>query len=160
MPEESLSQVLAELEDSAFHRLQARLALLRAYVRHRAQHHLSDARAQEEIAEQFSQRALEVAPWVYDVYDSLSGRTLRRWEKQFEDGGLGKLIDRQGSRSRRSYTGYFDRGTELRKAAFHYLADHPDCTASDLMAELARHFPEEELPDLRTTQRFLARTNV
>ena len=157
MPEENLSQALAELEASAFHRLQARLAVLRAYLRYRTQHHLSDARAQEAIAEQFSRRTLSVAPWVYDVYDSLSGRTLRRWEKQLEDGGLAKLIDRQGSRSRRSYTGYFDPGTEMRKTAFHYLADHPDCSASELMEELARHFSEGELPDLRTAQRFLAR---
>lgn len=161
MPDDdALLQSVADLEATAFRRLQARLALLRAYARHRDEHQLSDSRAQEVTAKQYDRREVDVPSWVYDVYDSLSARTLRRWEKQLEKDGLAGLIDSHGRRSRRAYTSYFDPGTEMRRVVLHYLADHPDCTASDVMDELQRHFDETELPDLRTTQRFLSRMSA
>lgn len=160
MPDSSLLKALAGLEPSAFRRLQARLAILRAYVRHRERHHLSDAQAQDDISEQFSEQTLEIPRWVYDEYDSVSGRTLRRWEKQAEADGLEGLVDSHGRRSSRTYSSYFDPGTEMHRTALHFLADHPGCTAPDLLEELRRHFSEEALPDLRTVQRFLARINA
>lgn len=149
--------LIAELEDGGFRRLIARLAILRAYVQHREAHHLSDARAQEEIADAFSAREATLDDWVYDVYDSVTGRTLRRWENLLIDEGLAGLVDSHGRRSRRSYDSYFGTGSELRKIAFHYLADHPDCTGTELHDELARHVDDGDLPDLRTVQRFLSK---
>ncbi len=158
MPEtEDTLATLAGLEDAGFHRLQARLAILRAYAQHRAEHGLSDAAAQEEAARRYAARALEVAPWVYDAYATFSGRTLRRWEERLLAGGLQGLSDDHGPRSGRTYASYFDPGTELRKAALHFLADHPGCTSTDLLGELERRFPPEDVPDRRTVQRFLAR---
>lgn len=149
--------LLTELEDSGFRRLMARLAILRAYVRYRDANHLSDARAQEEVAEAFSAREADLDDWVYGVYDSVTGRTLRRWENQLKEGGIAELTDSHGRRSRRSYDSYFGDGSEMRKVALHFYADHPDCTSTELLDELRHHFAENELPNLRTVQRFLGR---
>lgn len=154
MPDDPLRQ-LARLEEGGFRRLAARLALLRAFARHRETEGRSDAQAQEEIAEAFSQRTAAVDDWVYDVYDSVTARTLRRWANQFREDGLQGLLDRHGRRSERSYESYFGAGSALRTIALHYLADHPDCTSTDLLEELARHVDEDDLPTRRTVQRFL-----
>ena len=154
MPDDSLRQ-LAQLEEGGFRRLAARLALLRAYARHRDEESLSDAQAQEDTAEAFEQGTAVVDDWVYDVYDSVTARTLRRWAQQFRDDGLQGLIDRHGRRSERSYESYFGAGSELRKIALYYIADHPDCTSTELLDELAEHVDEDELPTRRTVQRFL-----
>jgi len=150
-------ELIAELEDGGFRRLIARLAILRAYVQHREANHLSDARAQEEIADAFSAQETDLDEWVYAVYDSVTGRTLRRWENELLENGLPGLTDRHGRRSRRSYDSYFSAGSELRKVAFHYLADHPDCTGTELHDELAAQVDGEDVPDLRTVQRFLSK---
>ncbi len=150
-------ELIAGLEEGGFRRLLARLAILRAYVQHREANHLSDARAQEEVAEAFSARNVDVDDWVYDVYDSVTGRTLRRWENLAKEDGLAGLIDSHGRRSRRSYESYFGAGSELRKVALHYFADHPECTGTELHDELARHFDGDNLPDVRTVQRFLSK---
>lgn len=148
--------VLAALDDGAAQRLLARLALLRAYVRHRDAHHLSDRQAQEDVAEMVAGRMADgLDPWVYDVYDTVSGRTLRRWEERLAEGGLAGLSDDHGQRSARSYASYFDPGTEMRRRALYFLADHPGCTSTELLNDLGRHFSEDELPDRRTVQRFL-----
>jgi transposase len=154
MPDDPL-QRLARLEAGGFRRLAARLALLRAYARHREEESLSDAQAQEDVATAFDRRTVAVDDWVYDVYDSVTARTLRRWARQFREDGLQGLIDHHGRRSERSYDSYFGAGSELRKIALHYLADHPDCTSTELLEELARHVDDEELPTRRTVQRFL-----
>lgn len=148
---------LAELEDGSFRRLMARLALLRAYARHRDEEGLSDAQAQDDIAEAYEHGTADVPDWTHDVYDSVTARTLRRWAGQFRDDGLPGLIDRHGRRSQRSYDSYFGPGSELRKIALYYIADHPDCTSTDLREELAQHVDEDELPTLRTVQRFLSK---
>ncbi len=150
-------ELIAELEDGGFRRLIARLAILRAYVQHREANHLSDARAQEDIADAFSARETDLDDWVYAVYDSVTGRTLRRWESEVAEHGLSGLVDSHGRRSRRSYESYFGAGSELRKIAFHYLADHPDCTGTELHDELAAQVDGDDLPDLRTVQRFLSK---
>jgi len=154
MPDDSL-RLLAQLKRGGFRRLAARLALLRAYARRHETEGLSDAQAQEEVAEAFEQRTAAVDDWVYNVYDSVTARTLRRWAQQFRDDGLQGLIDRHGRRSERSYESYFGAGSELRTVALHYLADHPDCTSTELLDELAQHVDEEALPTRRTVQRFL-----
>ena len=154
MPDDLLRE-LGQLEEGGFRRLAARLALLRAYARHREEESLSDAQAQEDVAEAFEQRTAAVDDWVYDVYDSVTARTLRRWAQQFRDDGLQGLIDRHGRRSERSYESYFGAGSELRKIALYYIADHPDCTSTELLDELAEHVDEDELPTRRTVQRFL-----
>lgn len=119
MPDDPLRE-LGQLEEEGFRRLAARLALLRAYARCREEEGLSDAKAQEDIAEAFEQRTASVDDWVYDVYDSVTARTLRRWARQFRDEGLQGLIDKHGRRSERSYDSYFGAGSELRKIALHY----------------------------------------
>jgi len=154
MPDDPLRQ-LAGLEEGGFRRLAARLALLRAYARHREEESLSDAQAQEDTAEAFDNRTAAVDQWVYDVYDSVTARTLRRWAQQFRDDGLQGLIDHHGRRSERSYESYFGAGSELRKVALYYIADHPDCTSTELLDELSEHVEEDELPTRRTVQRFL-----
>jgi hypothetical protein len=155
MPDDLLRE-LGQLEEGGFRRLAARLALLRAYARHRDEESLSDAQAQEDTAEAFDRRTAAVDEWVYDVYDSVTARTLRRWGQQFRDEGLQGLIDRHGRRSERSYESYFGAGSELRKIALYYIADHPDCTSTELLDELAEHVDEEDdLPTRRTVQRFL-----
>ena len=154
MPDDLLRE-LGQLEEGGFRRLAARLALLRAYARHRDEESLSDAQAQEDTAEAFDRGTAAVDDWVYDVYDSVTARTLRRWAQQFRDDGLQGLIDRHGRRSERSYESYFGAGSELRKIALYYIADHPDCTSTELLDELADHVDEDELPTRRTVQRFL-----
>lgn len=142
---------LGQLEDGGFRRL----ALLRAYARHREEESLSDAQAQDDIADAYDRRAAGVDDWVYDVYESVTARTLRRWAQQFRNEGLQGLINRHGRRSERSYESYFGAGSELRTVALHYLADHPDCTSTELLEELSQHVDEQELPTRRTVQRFL-----
>ncbi|WP_263818667.1 helix-turn-helix domain-containing protein [Salinibacter sp.] len=154
MPTDPLRR-LGRLEEGGFRRLAARLALLRAYARRRDTEGLSDAQAQAAIAEAFDQRTAAVDDWVYDVYDSVTARTLRRWAQQFREEGLEGLIDKHGRRSKRSYESYFGAGSELRKIALHYLADHPDCTSTELLDELAQHVDDDALPTRRTVQRFL-----
>ncbi|MCS3633872.1 transposase [Salinibacter ruber] len=154
MPTDPLRR-LGRLEEGGFHRLAARLALLRAYARRRDTEGLSDAQAQAAIAEAFDQRTAAVDAWVYDVYESVTARTLRRWAQQFREEGLQGLIDKHGRRSERSYESYFGAGSELRKVALHYLADHPDCTSTELLDELAQHVDDDALPTRRTVQRFL-----
>ena len=154
MPTDPLRR-LGRLEEGGFRRLAARLALLRAYARHRDEESLSDAQAQEEIAEAFDRGTAAVDAWVYDVYESVTARTLRRWAQQFREEGLQGLIDKHGRRSERSYESYFGAGSELRKVALHYLADHPDCTSTELLDELAQHVDDDALPTRRTVQRFL-----
>lgn len=154
MSDDSL-RLLAQLEEGGFRRLAARLALLRAYARRREREGLSHTEAQEKTAEAFDQHTAAVDAWVYDVYDSVTARTLRRWANQFREEGLAGLVDRHGRRSQRSCESYFGTGSELRKVALHYIADHPDCTSTELLEELARHVDEENLPTRRTVQRFL-----
>ncbi len=154
MPTDPLRR-LGRLEEGGFRRLAARLALLRAYARHRDTEGLSDAQAQAAIAEAFDERTAAVDEWVYDVYESVTARTLRRWAQQFREEGLQGLIDKHGRRSERSYESYFGAGSELRKVALHYLADHPDCTSTELLDELAQHVDDDALPTRRTVQRFL-----
>ncbi len=154
MPPDPLRR-LGRLEEGGFRRLAARLALLRAYARRRDTEGLSDAQAQAAIAEAFEQRTAAVDDWVYDVYESVTARTLRRWAQQFREEGLEGLIDKHGRRSKRSYESYFGAGSELRKIALHYLADHPDCTSTELLDELAQHVDDDALPTRRTVQRFL-----
>ncbi|WP_263821170.1 helix-turn-helix domain-containing protein [Salinibacter sp.] len=154
MPPDPLRR-LGRLEEGGFRRLAARLALLRAYARRRDTEGLSDAQAQAAIAEAFDQRTAAVDDWVYDVYESVTARTLRRWAQQFREEGLEGLIDKHGRRSKRSYESYFGAGSELRKIALHYLADHPDCTSTELLDELAQHVDDDALPTRRTVQRFL-----
>ncbi len=154
MPTDPLRR-LGRLEEGGFRRLAARLALLRAYARRRDTEGLSDAQAQAAIAEAFDQRTAAVDAWVYDVYESVTARTLRRWAQQFREEGLQGLIDKHGRRSERSYDLYFGAGSELRKVALHYLADHPDCTSTELLDELAQHVDDDALPTRRTVQRFL-----
>ncbi|WP_263789467.1 helix-turn-helix domain-containing protein [Salinibacter sp.] len=154
MPTDPLRR-LGRLEEGGFRRLAARLALLRAYARRRDTEGLSDAQAQAAIAEAFDQRTAAVDDWVYDVYESVTARTLRRWAQQFREEGLEGLIDKHGRRSKRSYESYFGAGSELRKIALHYLADHPDCTSTELLDELAQHVDDDALPTRRTVQRFL-----
>ncbi|MCS4041050.1 helix-turn-helix domain-containing protein [Salinibacter ruber] len=156
MPTDPLRR-LGRLEEGGFRRLAARLALLRAYARRRDTEGLSDAQAQAAIAEAFDQRTAAVDAWVYDVYESVTARTLRRWAQQFREEGLQGLIDKHGRRSERSYESYFGAGSELRKVALHYLADHPDCTSTELLDELAQHVDDDALPTRRTVQRFLRR---
>ncbi|MFO8099724.1 MAG: helix-turn-helix domain-containing protein [Salinibacter sp.] len=148
---------LGRLEDGGFRRLAARLALLRAYVRYREREGCSDAQAQDDIAAAYERHAASVPDWTYDVYDSVTARTLRRWANEFQEDGLPGLIDRHGRRSRRSYESYFGPGSELRKIALYYIADHPECTSTELRDELAQHVDEDELPTLRTVQRFLSK---
>ncbi|WP_118829771.1 helix-turn-helix domain-containing protein [Salinibacter ruber] len=150
MPTDPLRR-LGRLEEGGFRRL----ALLRAYARRRDTEGLSDAQAQAAIAEAFDQRTAAVDAWVYDVYESVTARTLRRWAQQFREEGLQGLIDKHGRRSERSYESYFGAGSELRKVALHYLADHPDCTSTELLDELAQHVDDDALPTRRTVQRFL-----
>ncbi|NBC18841.1 MAG: helix-turn-helix domain-containing protein [Bacteroidetes bacterium] len=150
-----LPTILAGLEPSGLQRLQARLALLHAYLRTRDAEGLSDRQALEQVAAQFNAGAAAVDDWVYGVYDSVSGRTLRRWAERLQEGGLAGLTDDYGKRSERTYRSYFDPGSPLRKVALHHLADHPDCTASEVMAELRQHADGGDLPNLRTVQRFL-----
>ena len=150
MPTDPLRR-LGRLEEGGFRRLAARLALLRAYARHRDEESLSDAQAQEA----FDRGTAAVDDWVYDVYESVTARTLRRWAQQFREEGLQGLIDKHGRRSERSYESYFGAGSELRKVALHYLADHPDCTSTELLDELAQHVDDDALPTRRTVQRFL-----
>lgn len=157
MPDTDPVLMLAELGDASFRRTLARLAILRAYARHREAHRLSDAAAQDEVAEQFTAGRLQVDELAYAVYDSVSGRTLRRWEHSLQEGGLAALADDHGRRSARSYASYFGPGSEMRKVALYHLADHPDCTSTDLMNALRERFEENDLPDRRTVQRFLAR---
>ncbi len=154
MPSDPLRR-LGRLEEGGFRRLAARLALLRAYARRRDTEGLSDAQAQAAVAEAFDQRTAAVDDWVYDVYESVTARTLRRWAQQFREEGLEGLIDKHGRRSKRSYESYFGAGSELRKIALHYLADHPDCTSTELLDELAQHVDDDALPTRRTVQRFL-----
>mgnify|MGYP000270533013 FL=1 len=154
MPTDPLRR-LGRLEEGGFRRLAARLALLRAYARHRDEESLSDAQAQEDIAEAFDRGTAAVDAWVYDVYESVTARTLRRWAQQFREEGLQGLIDKHGRRSERSYESYFGAGSELRKVALYYIADHPDCTSTELLDELSEHVDEDELPTRRTVQRFL-----
>ncbi len=154
MPTDPLRR-LGRLEEGGFRRLAARLALLRAYARRRDTEGLADAQAQAAIAEAFDQRTAAVDAWVYDVYESVTARTLRRWAQQFREEGLQGLIDKHGRRSERSYESYFGAGSELRKVALHYLADHPDCTSTELLDELAQHVDDDALPTRRTVQRFL-----
>ena len=154
MPTDPLRR-LGRLEEGGFRRLAARLALLRAYARRRDTEGLSDAQAQAAIAEAFDQRTAAVDAWVYDVYESVTARTLRRWAQQFREEGLQGLIDKHWRRSERSYESYFGAGSELRKVALHYLADHPDCTSTELLDELAQHVDDDALPTRRTVQRFL-----
>ncbi|WP_263840786.1 helix-turn-helix domain-containing protein [Salinibacter sp.] len=154
MPTDPLRR-LGRLEEGGFRRLAARLALLRACARRRDTEGLSDAQAQAAIAEAFDQRTAAVDDWVYDVYESVTARTLRRWAQQFREEGLEGLIDKHGRRSKRSYESYFGAGSELRKIALHYLADHPDCTSTELLDELAQHVDDDALPTRRTVQRFL-----
>ncbi|MCS4048837.1 helix-turn-helix domain-containing protein [Salinibacter ruber] len=154
MPTDPLRR-LGRLEEGGFRRLAARLALLRAYARRRHTEGLSDAQAQAAIAEAFDQRTAAVDAWVYDVYESVTARTLRRWAQQFREERLQGLIDKHGRRSERSYESYFGAGSELRKVALHYLADHPDCTSTELLDELAQHVDDDALPTRRTVQRFL-----
>jgi hypothetical protein len=151
--------LLAQLEDGGFRRLAARLAILRAYVRHREAERLSDAQAQDDVAEAYGRRDADVPNWAYDAYDSVTARTLRRWANQFREKGLPGLVDRHGRRSERSYESYFGPGSELRKIALYYIADHPDCTSTELRDELARHVDADDLPTRRTVQRFLRKMN-
>ncbi len=148
---------LGRLEDGGFRRLAARLALLRAYVRYREREGCSDAQAQDDVADAYKDGTADVPDWTYDVYDSVTARTLRRWTNQFREEGLSGLIDRHGRRSQRSYDSYFGAGSELRKIALYYIADHPDCTSTELREELARHVDKDDLPTLRTVQRFLSK---
>ncbi len=153
MPTDPLRR-LGRLEEGGFRRPAARLALLRAYARRRDTEGPSDAQAQAAIAEAFDQRTASVDEWVYDVYESVTARTLRRWAQQFREEGLRGLIDKHGRRSERSYESYFGAGSELRKVALHYLADHPDCTSTELLDALAQHVDDDALPTRRTVQRF------
>ena len=150
-----LLETLAQLESSAFRRLLARLALLHAYTRYRNLNGLSDLRAQEDIADRYGDREVEVDGWVYDAYSSVTGRTLRRWEERVRQGGLVGLTDAYGKRSERDYSSYFGPASEMRKVALYFLADHPDCTSTQILMELQQRFGEEDAPDLRTVQRFL-----
>jgi hypothetical protein len=145
------------LEDAAFRRLLARLALLRAYARHRDEHGLSDLGAQEVIAEQYARQEVAVDAWVYAVYPTISARTLRRWEERMVEGGLVGLTDFYGKRSERDYESYFGSNAEMRKVALHFFADHPTCSAAQVFEALREHFGEDELPTLRTVQRFLGK---
>lgn len=151
------TEYLAGLEIAGLRRLIGRVSLLHAVMRYRAMEGVSDRQALETLAEQFNSGEAPVEPWVYEVYASVSGRTLRRWKERLDEGGLIGLSDDYGTRSERTYASYFDTGSPLRKVALHHLADHPDCTAGDLLAELRRQFADSELPDLRTVQRFLGR---
>lgn len=153
--ENDLLETLAGLEPAAFRRLLARLALLHAYVRYRDAQGLSDLRAQEDVAERYGDREVEVDEWVYDAYASVTGRTLRRWEERIKQNGLVGLTDAYGKRSERDYSSYFGPASEMRKVALYFLADHPDCTSTQLLHELQQRFGAEEAPDLRTVQRFL-----
>ncbi len=153
----SVSDMLAGLEDAAFERLVARLTLLHQYLRLREQTGLSTRQALEAVAEQFNNREANIDAKLYAVYESVSGRTLRRWADRLEEGGLAGLTDDYGKRSERTYASYFDPGSPLRKAALHHFADHPECTASEILAALREQMPNEELPDLRTVQRFLTK---
>lgn len=157
MRDKDTSQVLARLEDTAFRRLLARLALLRACARCREAHGFSDLRAQEFIAEQYSLRAVDVDDWVYDVYTSISARTLRRWEERLAEGNLVGLTDDYGKRSERDYESYFGSNSEMRKVALYFFADHPSCTAAQIYEALQAHFGKDEMPTLRTVQRFLGK---
>ena len=152
---DDLLETLAELEPAAFRRLLARLALLHAYARYRNVNSLSDLRAQEDVADRYGAREVEVDDWVYDAYDSVTGRTLRRWEERVKQGGLIGLTDAYGKRSERDYSSYFGPASEMRKVALYFLADHPDCTSTQVLTELQQRFGEEDAPDLRTVQRFL-----
>lgn len=151
----STTAYIANIEEAGFRRMMARLALLHAVLRHQATQQLSDRQALEDVAALFNRREAPVAAWVYDCYDSVSGRTLRRWKERLDAGGLIGLSDDYGKRSERTYTSYFDPGSPHRKIALHHLADHPGCTASDVLEEMRRQLPESELPDLRTVQRFM-----
>ena len=153
--ENDLLETLAGLEPAAFRRLLARLALLQAYARYRNVLGLSDLRAQEDVAEQYANREVEVDDWVYEAYSSVTGRTLRRWEERVKQSGLAGLTDAYGKRSERDYGSYFGPASEMRKVALYFLADHPDCTSTQVLEELQRRFGEDEAPDLRTVQRFL-----
>ena len=153
--ENDLLETLAGLELAAFRRLLARLALLQAYARYRSTFGLSDLRAQEDVAERYAGREVEVDDWVYETYGSVTGRTLRRWEERVKQSGLVGLTDAYGKRSERDYNSYFDPTSKMRKVALYFLADHPDCTSTQILEELQNRFGEDEAPDLRTVQRFL-----
>ena len=153
--ENDLLETLAGLEPPAFRRLLARLALLQAYARYRSSFGLSDLRAQEDVAERYASREVDVDDWVYEAYGSVTGRTLRRWEERIRQSGLVGLTDAYGKRSERDYNSYFGPASEMRKVALYFLADHPDCTSTDVLRELQDRFGENEAPDLRTVQRFL-----
>lgn len=92
------------------------------------------------------------------VGESVSWRTLMRWQESLRRTGPAALGGSYGKRGRRVYLSTVEADPHIRDFVVAMLAATPHATSRHVEMGLAARFPEAALPKLRAIERFLAVT--
>jgi len=133
-------------------RLEARLAVLRAWEVYRAQTGLLARAALAAFVDGYRRGEIAVPPEVRAAVPRLSPASVYRWQQQIRREGLGRLAGRYGARHRPSV---WEQHPELATFVTGLVAEHPTVRAAQVHAALAARFPGMA-PDRSTVRRFLA----
>src|SRR5690606_1222238 len=98
---------------------------------------------------------VEVARPVRDEVESVSARTLARWQKQLREEGPAALAGHYGARSGRDYQTVIDADPELQNFVVGMIYGHPHCSAKQVMRGLRTRFAKDRIPSYRTVQRYI-----
>jgi transposase InsO family protein len=102
----------------------------------------------------YNRGSIRLEAWVKETVPRLSLASLKRWIDRGRLGSAG-LADRRGIA--RKGTGTIDTSVELRGFIWAMLGQHPDCSGAQVHQGMQARFPEDQVPNLRTVQRFIQR---
>lgn len=145
----------ARQPERAQQRIDAKLAVLRAWEHFHTSSELPVAASQHAFARLYNRAEIAVEDWVRELVPECSGSTLQRWRSTLSRGGVADLAGRYGNR--RGDTA-IDRQRELYDFVVAMLTQHPHASASHVQQALQARFrgTSVRLPSPRALQRWLS----
>lgn len=144
-----------ELSEKRLAKMEAQAAVVRALQVWRRTSGLGVERALLTFCAQYSEGAVEVPAWVRDRIRRVSKNALRDWERAFLAHGLAGLAPNYGARGG---TGLLDTDQTLQQFVLGLMAEAPHVRAKTVHEGLKARFKgRDDLPSLRSVQRFVAR---
>jgi len=155
--EEALVE-LPTLDAAAQARMAARLDVLARMAAFQRTLGVSERKAAEAFALAYTRGDVDVPAEVKaQIGESVSWRTLARWQETLRRTGPAALGGSYGKRGRRVYLSTVEADPHVHDFVVAMVAETPHATARHVEMGLEARFPEAALPKLRAIERFLAR---
>jgi len=145
--EKGLSTYL-NLDEKGRNRADARAAILEAVKEFTAASSLSGRRGVEAFTAKYNLGEIILEDWIHQEVETVAAATLYRWQKRFDQDGIGSLAGNYKGQAGRSL---IDRQGDLRDYIVAMLTEYPHTTASHVMKAIRAHFAgtDIELPSKR-----------